>query len=100
MLFWGGDQTWPALLTLGVVAVATCIIRTILCLGTSAVCWARDAIGADELIDRFQERNNKGWTSQARRAPNGRAVAKTHPGRADEWNRAAEPTPPFRKVLG
>jgi hypothetical protein len=75
-------------------------IRTILCLGTTAGRWTREAIGAHELIDRFQESNDRGWTSEARIAADGRAVVTvTHPGRADWRNSAADPTPLVKAVL-
>ncbi len=75
-------------------------IRTILCLGTTAGRWTREAIGAHKLIDRFQERNDRGWASEAHIAVDGRAVVTvTHPGRADWRNPAADPTPLVRAVL-
>lgn len=75
-------------------------IRTILCLGTTAGRWTREAIGAHKLIDRFQESNDRGWTSEAHVASDGRAVVTvTHPGRADWRNPAADPTPMVKAVL-
>lgn len=75
-------------------------VRTILCLGATAGRWAREAIGASELIDRFVEQNGRGWTSEAHIAPDGRAIVTvTHPGRADWRNPSADPTPLIRAVL-
>lgn len=75
-------------------------VRTILCLGTTAGRWTREAIGAHTLIDRFQESNDRGWASEAHVAADGRAVVTvTHPGRADWRNPAADPTPLVRAVL-
>ena len=75
-------------------------VRTILCLGATSGRWTREVIGADRLIDRFQEENARGWTSEAHVAPDGRAVVTvTHPGRADWRNAAADPTPLVRAVL-
>ena len=75
-------------------------VRTILCLGTTSGRWTREVIGADRLIDRFQEKNARGWASEAHVAPDGRAVVTvTHPGRADWRNAAADPTPLVRAVL-
>lgn len=75
-------------------------VRTILCLGTTAGRWTRDAIGANKLADRFQEKNGRGWTSEAHTAPDGRVVVTvTHPGRADWRNPAADPTALVRAML-
>ncbi|HWK42747.1 MAG TPA: hypothetical protein VNR60_12565 [Croceibacterium sp.] len=75
-------------------------VRTILCLGSTAGRWVREQLGADEIIDRFRERNARGWASEAHVAPDGRAVVTvTHPGRADWRNPAADPTPLVRAVL-
>ena len=75
-------------------------IRTILCLGTTAGRWTREAIRADKLIDRFKEQNDRGWASEAHIAADGRAVVTvTHPGRADWRNPLADPTPLVRAVL-
>lgn len=75
-------------------------VRTILCLGATSGRWTREAIGADRLLDRFQEKNARGWTSEAHVARDGRAVVTvTHPGRADWRNVAADPTPLVRAVL-
>lgn len=75
-------------------------VQTILCLGTTSGRWAREAIGANRLLDRFQEQNARGWTSEAHVAADGRAVVTvTHPGRADWRNPAADPTPLVRAVI-
>lgn len=75
-------------------------VRVILCLGGTAGRWVRDAVGAHQLLDRFFERNARGWTSEAHLAPDRRAVVTvTHPGRADWRNPAADPTPLVRAVL-
>ena len=75
-------------------------IRTILCLGTTAGRWVREAVGANQLIDKFQEQNARGWTSEAHLGSDGRAVVTvTHPGRADWRNPNADPTPLLGAVL-
>ena len=69
-------------------------IRTILCFGSTAGAWVRGQLGSHELIDRFTETNNRGWTSRTHRADNGRQVVTvTHPSRVDWKNPAADPTP-------
>ena len=89
-------QCWPVHDTV----IRQLRVRTILCLGTTSGRWTREVIGADRLIDRFQEKNARGWTSEAHVAPDGRAVVTvTHPGRADWRNVAADPTPLVRAVL-
>ena len=61
---------WP----IHAAVLRTLNIRTILCLGTTSGRWVRDAIGAHRLIDSFSEANDRGWTSQAHLAGDGRAV--------------------------
>lgn len=90
------SQCWPA----HAAVIRDLGIRTILCLGTTAGRWTREAIGAHALIDRFQETNGRGWSSEAHIAADGRAVVTvTHPGRADWRNPAADPTPLVKAVL-
>ena len=75
-------------------------VRVVLALGTTAGRWAREALGAREPVGSFREGNARGWTSEAHRAPDGRAVVTvTHPGRADWRNPLADPTPLVRQVL-
>ena len=90
------SQCWPVHATV----IRDLGIRTILCLGTTAGRRTREAIGAHEPINRFQESNDRGWTSEAHIAADGRAVVTvTHPGRADWRNPAADPTPMVKAVL-
>lgn len=90
------SQCWPV----HAAVIRELGIRTILCLGATAGRWTREAIGADKLIGQFQERNDRGWTSEAHVAADGRAVVTvTHPGRADWRNPAADPTSLVRVVL-
>ena len=89
-------QCWPV----HAAVISELNVRTILCLGGTAGRWARDALGAHQILDRFVERNARGWTSEAHIASDGRAVVTvTHPGRADWRNPAADPTPLVRAVL-
>ncbi|MDP5281415.1 hypothetical protein Q9Q95_20990 [Sphingomonas sp. DG1-23] len=75
-------------------------VRTILCLGSTAGRWVRDALAANQFLDSFSETNGRRWTSEAHIAPDGRAVVTvTHPGRADWRNPAADPTPLVRAML-
>jgi hypothetical protein len=90
------SQCWPV----HAAVIRDLGIRTILCLGTTAGRWTREAIGAHTPIDRFQESNGRGWSSEAHIAADGRAVVTvTHPGRADWRNPAADPTPLVKAVL-
>lgn len=69
-------------------------IRTTLCFGSTAGAWVRGQLGAHELIDRFTETNNRGWTSKVHRDEHGRQVVTvTHPSRVDWKNPDADPTP-------
>lgn len=75
-------------------------VRTVLCLGTTAGRWVREAVGAHALINRYKEQNARGWTSEAHVAADGRAVITvTHPGRADWRNPAADSTSMVKAVL-
>lgn len=75
-------------------------VDTVLCLGGTAGRWVRDALGANRLVGTFCETNNRGWTSFAHAASDGRTVITvTHPGRADWRNPAADPTPLVRSVI-
>lgn len=68
-------------------------VRVVLCFGGTAGKWTRELLGAHELVDSFQERNDRGWTSQSHRAPDGRmVVTATHPGIADWTNPSTDPT--------
>jgi hypothetical protein len=69
-------------------------IRTILCFGGTAGSWVRRQLGAHELIDRFTETNNRGWTNRTHRDEHGRQVITvTHPSRVNWKNPEADPTP-------
>jgi len=75
-------------------------IRTILCFGSTAGAWVRGRLGAHELIDRFTETNNRGWTSRTHRNEHGRQVVTvTHPSRVDWKNPAADPTPLVKRAI-
>jgi hypothetical protein len=75
-------------------------VRTLLCLGSTAGKWTRDALGANELVDQFQEDNARRWTSQAHRNAAGQhVITLTHPSIA-AWNvKAADPTPLVARIL-
>lgn len=89
-------QCWPVHQSV----IDTLGVRTILCFGTTAGTWLRQAIGANQQIGQFREQNNRGWKSVAHIAPDGKAVVTlTHPGRADWRNPAADPTSLVQAVL-
>ena len=75
-------------------------VRTVLCLGGTAGRWTRDALGAHELVDQFQEDNARRWISQAHRNATGQHVLTlTHPSIA-AWNvQETDPTPLVKRVL-
>ena len=75
-------------------------IDTVLCLGGTAGRWTRDALGAHELYDEYQEQNGRGWRSQAHLNSGGKCVVTlTHPGRADWRNPQADPSGLIRRAL-
>jgi len=90
------EQCWPV----HDAVIRSLGVHTILCLGGTAGKWVRKAIGADRLLDRFVERNKRGWASEAHVAADGRAVVTlTHPGRANWRNPVADPSELVRAVL-
>jgi hypothetical protein len=89
-------QCWPV----HAAVIEVLGIETILALGGTAGRWVREAIGADRLIGSYSETNNRGWTSEAHIAPNGRAVITvTHPARTNWPNPDSDPTELVREVL-
>lgn len=73
--------------------IRTLGIDTVLCLGGTAGRWARDALGAQTLIDEYQEQNARGWRSLAHVNGAGECVVTlSHPGRADWRNPKADPS--------
>jgi hypothetical protein len=75
-------------------------IKTLLCLGTTAGRWVREAIGANRQVDEYREANARGWRSFAHVSTSGqRVVTVTHPGRADWRNPDADPTPLVERTL-
>ena len=75
-------------------------VRTLVCFGGTAGTWVRERLGARALVESFSEANNRGWTSQAHRAPDGRVVVTvTHPSRVDWTNPKADPTPLVARML-
>lgn len=90
------EQCWPV----HEAVIGALGIHTILCFGSTAGRWVRDAIGAHRVIGSFTEQNKRKWKSQAHEAPDGRTVVTlTHPGRADWRNPDADPTPLIRSVI-
>ena len=74
--------------------------KAIICFGSTAGAWVREQVGANALIDRFEELNDRRWKSEAHRASSKLVViTTTHPGRADWRNPAADPTPMVQRVL-
>ncbi|MBF0327289.1 MAG: hypothetical protein HQL42_19815 [Alphaproteobacteria bacterium] len=75
-------------------------IKVIVCLGGTAGRWVREALEANEPVDRFVEANGRRWTSEAHANASGQYVLTlTHPGRADWRNPKADPTPLVQKIL-
>ena len=77
------------------------VIQVVLCFGGTAGRWARDELGAQELVDCYQETNRRRWSSEAHRAGDGRMVLTlTHPGRANWCNSDSDPSSLVQRVLG
>ena len=80
--------------------IASLGVRTIVCLGTTAGAWVREAVSANVLFDEFRETNNRGWRSQAHRNLKGlQVLTLTHPSRADWTNVEADPSPMVRRAI-
>lgn len=74
--------------------------RTILCFGSTAGHWVREALNVQTRVANFREKNARGWTSEAHTGVDGKCVITlTHPGRADWRNPDADPTPLVRQML-
>jgi hypothetical protein len=75
-------------------------VRTVLCFGGTAGRWVCEKLGADALVDSFQETNKRGWTSKSHRNSDGlQVVTVTHPSRVDWRNPMADPTPLVERVI-
>lgn len=75
-------------------------IRTILCFGSTAGAWTRQALVADTEVGKFKEFNGRGWTSTAHVNQNDICIVTlTHSSRADWRNPEADPTPLVRQAL-
>jgi hypothetical protein len=75
-------------------------VTTLLCLGGTAGRWAREALGADQLVDSWRETNARGWAGQAHTNVAGQCVVTVpHPSRADWRNPCADPTPLVQRTL-
>lgn len=80
--------------------ITTLGVRVIVCLGTTAGAWVREAVGASSLVDELREQNNRGWRSQTHQNKEGlQVVTLTHPSRADWTNPASDPTPLVRRAF-
>lgn len=87
---------WP----IHAAVISSLCVNTVVCFGATAGRWTREQMNAHEPIDSFREKNRRGWTSLAHRAPDGRIVATlTHPSRADWTNPLADPTPMVAHML-
>ena len=77
-------------------------VQIVVCFGSTAARWVREALGATKLIDIYQEANDRRWKSEAHRANDDRVVVTlTHPGRANWCNPRSDPTPiVFRALAG
>lgn len=75
-------------------------VRAVICFGGTAGRWVRERIGAKTAIGNYVETNNRGWTSYAHRADDGRiAFTLTHPSRVDWINPDADPSIFVRDIL-
>lgn len=80
--------------------IETLRVRVVVCLGGKAGSVVRERLGTTRLVDRFVERNDRQWSSEAWRNEDGLGVAVlTHPSVADWTNPAADPTPLVRGLL-
>lgn len=75
-------------------------VQVVLCFGSTAGRWVREALGARTCMDFYVEENARQWRSEAHRADNGRVVVTlTHPGRANWCNAQSDPTPLVQQAL-
>lgn len=75
-------------------------VRIVVCLGTTAGAWVREASGATSLVDEYKETNRRGWRSQTHRNTAGlQVVTLSHPSRADWTNPASDPSSLVQRAL-
>lgn len=69
-------------------------VRVVACMGRAAGSWAREMLGAHELVDTWMEKNQRRWMSTAHAAPSGlQVLTLTHPSIAAWSTAAANPAP-------
>jgi hypothetical protein len=80
--------------------IQTLGVRAIVCFGSTAGRWVRDAVSAHEQVGQFVEANSRKWTSTDHRNKGGlHVLTLTHPSIA-AWNvEATDPTPLVRAAL-
>jgi uracil-DNA glycosylase len=68
-------------------------VRVVACMGGTAGSWAREMLGAHDLVESWSEANGRRWTSFTHAGPSGvQVVTLTHPSIA-AWNSAtADPS--------
>ena len=74
--------------------------RVVLCFGGKAGNFVKKKTGAMKPVNRFVERNRRGWTSVSYSGHEGlKVVVATHPGRADWTNPNADPSGLVKRAL-
>ena len=90
------QQCWPV----HAAVLAALGIDTIACFGGTAGRWVREMLDVHDLIERYSEKNARGWTSEAHGNGRGiRVVTLTHPSRANWCNPNSDPSPLVRRML-
>lgn len=75
-------------------------VRVILCFGKKAGEWVARKIGTHREVDRFTEKNARGWPTVAQQNGAGQVVViATHPARANWKNPDSDPTPLLQRFL-
>lgn len=81
------DLCWP----FHAAVIKTLGVRVVVCFGATAGAKVRSRLKANTEVGRFQETNNRGWTSYAHQAASGvRVVTVSHPSIADWTNPATD----------
>lgn len=80
--------------------IETLGVRVVVCFGSLGAGFVRRQLRANEQIDSFVERNNRGWESKTYVAGSGiKVVQVTHPSRADWRNPRADVSPLVSRAL-
>lgn len=90
------EMCWPV----HNVVLATLCPKAIVCFGADTGRYVRRRLGAKQLIDVFEERNNRKWKSHAWKTPAGLIVfGLTHPAIADWTQPDTDPSPMVQTIL-